>query len=169
MGVRDMMNRSPRLAVGIAVGLLATGVALLVLQGRNSQASNELPQAAKAWYTTDDGKTWFADELTKTPPFSKDGKTAVRAYVFRAPDGTEFVGFLERYTPEGKRAVEAAWTLPPEQQGTDPTMAGGSDQTEVKKPGQANWVPVSSPAADQVYKVVSPKGQSEGLKMIDPE
>lgn len=168
MGVRDAMNRHSGITAVTAAAIVALVVLAGVLQGMRPNASEgvEIPER-KSWYSTDDGKTWFADDVTKVPPFNKDGKQAVRAYVYRAPDGTEFVGYLERYTPAGKRAVEAAWSAPPEEQGEDPTLASGSDHIEIKKPGQANWIPISHPAADRVYKVISPKGQAEGLTMVE--
>jgi hypothetical protein len=169
MGIRDWMNSHARLTASIVLGVILVVILAAVLQGRGRNVSEGTALAErKSWYTTDDGKTWFPDAATKIPPFKKDGKDAVRAHVYRAPDGTEFVGFLERYTPAGKAAMEAELSRPPDQaSGVDPTMAAGSDATEIKKPGQANWVKISDPAADNVYRVVSPKGQSEGLTLVE--
>jgi hypothetical protein len=61
----------------------------------------------KAFFTTDDGKSFFVDRFDRVPPFRKDGKTAVRAQVFSCDDGrTKFVGYLEMYAPLDKAALE---------------------------------------------------------------
>ena len=97
----------------------------------------------------------------------KDGKEAVRAYVYRASDGTEFVGFMERYSVEGKKILEAALARPPEQQTDDPFMAVAG-ALEWKKPGDADWVSASDPRAERVVKVVSPKGASDTVSPVPP-
>ena len=58
--------------------------------------------------TVDDGATYFPDDANKIPPFTKDGKEAVRARVFSCDGGkTKYVAYLERITPKAKAAIDA--------------------------------------------------------------
>lgn len=97
----------------------------------------------QAYYTIDDGQTWFADDINKLSPFDKDGKPAYRVYVFTCDGGrTQFASYLERYTPEAHRKLEAARA-----QGADADPAIYEEVyltgMEVKKPGAGQWVKLS--------------------------
>ena len=77
---------------------------------RGGAQRNEVTRTlTQSWYTDDDGKTWYADDKSLSPPIDHNGKTAVRAYVFSCDGGKhEFVGYLERYTPDARQAIEQA-------------------------------------------------------------
>ena len=169
MGIRDYANRHRGAAIGAASAMIVVAIVVIVLQARGG-ASTSNGMTAKSFFSTDDGKSWFADDATKVPPFMKDGKEAYRAYVYRAPDGTEFVAYLERYTAAGKRAVEAALARPPEEQmHGDPYLADGAgDAVEVKKPGDKTWINSTDPRAAPVLAIVSPKGETEKLEFVSP-
>jgi hypothetical protein len=169
MGIRDYANQHRGAAIGVASGMIVVAVVVAVLSTRDG-ASAENGMTAKSFFSNDDGKTWFADNATMIPPFTKDGKEAHRAYVYRAPDGTEFVAYLEKYTPAGKRAVEAALARPPEEQfDTDPYLADGAgDAVLVKKPGANAWINSADPRAAPVLSIVSPKGETETLTFVSP-
>jgi len=62
----------------------------------------------QAFFTTDDGKTWFAAEVTNIPPFDRDGKQACGAIVIRCGSGEPFVHHLESYPPEVRKQLEDA-------------------------------------------------------------
>jgi hypothetical protein len=72
--------------------------------------------ATQLFFTTDDGKTWFADEASKKAPFLHDEKPAVRAHVFSCDGGKKlFAGYLSKFSPivnesMVKRSGETAWT-----------------------------------------------------------
>jgi hypothetical protein len=117
-----------------------------------------------AWYTVDDGKTWYSDDKSLTPPFDRDGRTSVRALVFTCDDGKhEFVGYLERYTARAKQAIEDSRVavrtekIPPPAALFDSLAKIG---IEVKRPGDSTWVNVSSPQAASIRKVTCPQGQT---------
>jgi hypothetical protein len=62
-----------------------------------------------AYYTDDDGKSFFKDTIYCVPPFQHDGKTAVRAMVFTYANGTkEYVAYEMRYTAEWQKKLDAA-------------------------------------------------------------
>ena len=166
MGIHERMNKNKTMAMSVACLLIVTAVVLIALQARGGGDGTPDPTGGKAFFSTDDGKTWFAADAMTVPPFNKDGKEAVRAYVYRAGDGTEFVGYLERYTPVGKKSLKAALAQP-EQLTEDPfsTVAG---ELQVKKPGDAAWISASDPRAAKVQTVVSPKGKSDVVSPVSP-
>src|SRR5687768_1133376 len=131
MGVRETINEKPRLVAGIAAGVVVIACAFIAL--RMSNAGPGEP-SDKAFFTTDDGKTWFVDEATKISPFQRDGKEAVRAYVFDC-NGKPFVNHVERYTADGRKAVETALAAKGAGQPADVAGQLRLSGAEVKKPG----------------------------------
>jgi len=164
MGVRERMNDNPRVAVGVAAAVLVVACAFVALQF--SGASTGEPSAS-AFFTTDDGQTWFVDDATKLAPFQRDGKEAVRAYVFEC-NGTAFVNHLERFTPEGRKAVEAAM----QGNGADASAPAGQLRltgAEVKKPGATHWTPLGDLAkAGPILRPKCPDGGAENPKPVEP-
>ena len=147
MGIRETLNTRPKLAGGIAAGCAAVAVLLAVAHVMDLRASplgSAKPE--RAFFTVDDGKTWFVDDAAKLAPFDHDGQQAVRAYVCEC-DGRQFVNHLERYTDAGKKAMakvrEAAKKGPPPGMLVFVAQQGGR---EVKRPGETKWVPASNTA-----------------------
>ena len=138
MGVRESIKQRQSLAVAAAVLMIVgAGIAIFV-QARDSGGPGE----GKAYFTTDEGKTFFADRNTKLPPFDKDGKPAYRAHVFRC-GGNRVVGYLSRYRPEAIAALEEAAAArgtgkPPRNPAA--LAAVGTYGLELKRPGDAAWV-----------------------------
>jgi hypothetical protein len=148
--------------------LLVLVIVAMQMRGGGSTAA-ETVASGKFFYSTDDGKTWFVDESTRIPPFMKDGKEAVRAHVYRTKDGTEFVGFLERYSPAGKKMLDTAAA-----RASDPLMVtdnslAAAEATEWKKPGSTAWVSANDPRVGTVTTVVSPKGAGDTVQPVSPE
>jgi hypothetical protein len=139
MGLRETMNKKPGVALGAGAGLIVIGIVAIALQLR---AGGPPGPPSQAFFTTDDGQTYFAAGIENLPPFQRDGKEAVRAYVFQCGGGKPFVNHLERFTPEGRKAMEAAGVK------DAPSMAAAAaKQTrgpmwgkEVRKPGTKQWV-----------------------------
>lgn len=121
------------------------------------------------YYTTDDGKTWFADKAELQPPFDKDGKEAVRVYIFTCDERkTTFVGYMERLTPEAKKKAEALQ----KKAETDPSAMADLDMllqegVEVKKPG-GKWVKRNTEAGDKIIMVTCPDGTADKLEIVLP-
>jgi hypothetical protein len=141
MNAREALSKHPGVGIGAAVACVLLAVGIIFLQTRGNSTPSE--GDAKAFYTVDDGQTWFADDLMNLPPFDKDGKQAVRAFVFQGSDGKQFVGYLQRFTPEAKRAIEKISTPDPNR--TGPPDASGIQMAytvgrEVKRPGDAKWI-----------------------------
>jgi len=136
MGIREKLNERRHLTMIVAAALTAIAVLALAMELRSQNASPQTP-FGKAFYTTDDGKSWFIDEGSNLAPFDRDGKEAVKAYLFTCDSGTtRWVGYLERYTPDGKSQAEEMLS------GKDQAKAGVGTivmDMEVKRPGQPTW------------------------------
>jgi len=167
MTLRSALIDKPIRAVALAVVLLLVGVVLI---GSQMRSAGTPVSHSKAFFTIDDGKTWFPDDAAKLPPFDKDGKQAVRAYVFQSSNGKQFVNHLERFKPEAKRALEDAGKSDPNPKASGPpknlaalqgAYTGGR---EVKRPGDAKWVGTGNfRDAAQVMNVKCPDGSADAL------
>jgi len=138
MSVREAINKRPgttALVVAVLIGVVVYGSVF-------SSAGN--PKAtSKAYFSDDDGKTYFVDDIEKIVPFDHEGKPAVRAMVYKCADKPPFVSYLLRYN-EGGRAKLADPALKGE--------AGGirNSSSEVKRPGDTNWVPLFSAKGEAI-------------------
>ena len=160
MGIRETLNENPRLTTGVTAGIIAIVLIYILwsaLSGGGADASGG-GASGQVFFTDDDGKTWFADDQKKVPPFDHGGKEAVRAYVFKCgPDGKPFVNHMERYSKESKKKLEEV--LAKGNAINDPTVFE-SIQTaglEFKSPGQKDWIKVSDPKHTAVLQPKCPK------------
>jgi hypothetical protein len=98
MGIREKLNDKPAVAAGIGVGAVVWRPSS---SSRSSRTAAGRPTARISRPTT--GRPGSPTTASNIPPFAKDGKEAVRAYVFEC-GGKQFVNHLERFTPEAKEA-----------------------------------------------------------------
>ena len=165
MGVRERLNDNPRVAVAVAAAVLLAASAFAALQFSDASTASE--PSGSAFFTTDDGKTWFVDDATKLAPFQRDGKEAVRAYVFEC-SGTRFVNHLERFTPDGRKAAEAAIGAQGADQATPIAGQLRLSGAEIKKPGAKQWTPLSDMTkAGPILRPKCPNGTDEP-KPLEP-
>jgi hypothetical protein len=157
MSVREAINGNKVLGIGVGLILIAIAVGAAVYYG--GQSKTDLEGGGKAFYTVDDGKTWFVDDANKIPPFDHEGKTAYRCYLF-TPDGgkTKFVSHLERYTAEGRKAAESQAG-----KGSAGALLArrlSAAGIEIKRPltGDTGWIPHTSPAAGAMMRPQLPDG-----------
>jgi hypothetical protein len=165
MGLRATLEKKPVLGITGAVVMIVLAAALMV-RSMTNQGSHEVNAA---YYTTDDGKTWFAAGIDHVAPFEHEGKEAVKVYLFRCGDrGKPFVAYLERFTPQGKKQVEKMWADARARANKDGTavaidrvaLYGATmSATEVKKPGESHWYPMQK-APPYVTQVHCPDGGS---------
>jgi hypothetical protein len=160
VGIRETLNENPKMTAGGVVGVVIVSVAVawaLWPDRGDVTASGELP--AQTFFSIDDGKNWFADDIKKVPPFEKDGKPALRALVFQCTaDGKPFVSCLVRYMPQTQQTLEAIYARPPEQQNPMEIRQVELDGMEVKAPGQATWLKRSDPRATALIMPRCPDG-----------
>ena len=168
MGLRETMNENPRITTGITVAIIVVVLAwILWPSGGGASGGGGGGVVTQAFFTVDDGKTYFPDEATKVAPFKKDGKDAVRAIVYKC-GGKTFVNHMERYTPDVHQKLTAIYAKGgPEV--NDPTIIemlreGG---LEVKSPGAGNWVKISDPKAQEILKPKCPDGTAD-LELVTP-
>ncbi len=167
MGIREKLNENPGITTGVTAGII---VIALIIIGYQLMSGSGPRIPTKAYYTIDDGETWFADDISKIPPFDKDGKPAYRVHVFRCKGGKPFAAYLERYTPEAKKRMEALRDAGPE---TDPGLYDEIQMTgiEYKKPGTGDKGWVRQNNYEEVAKITSPtcpEGGTEGIEAVYP-
>jgi hypothetical protein len=111
---------------------------------------------SRAYFTDDEGKTYFEDDVLKPFPFERSGKKAYRAYVFRCGSrGTPFVGMLGRQGEAPKTPLPANVPFKPD------VPAG---PIEVRKPNTDKWVALDSPDGMAMIKSLCPDGRPESLR-----
>jgi hypothetical protein len=195
MGLRESLNENKAVVGGAAAGIVVLAVAFIVyrLSGFDERPTERPNQA---WFTVDDGATYFADDIHKEAPFqTAEGKTAVRAHVYKCgDDGQPFVNHLERRPQRGGGSgapPTGGGAKPAEGKGGDPegdappdnpyagAYSKGSTPSdpaarmamiaiEVKKPGAGPWVPSSDPRAVGILNVVCPDGTKTNLQVVTP-
>jgi len=105
MSVREAVQANK--AVGITVGVVSLLVAVTItaytLWPRNTQGT-----ATGAFYSDDDGKSFFKDNIFHFPPYQQDEKTVYGALVYNSNSG-KFVGALYRFKPEAKKSLEDSY------------------------------------------------------------
>jgi hypothetical protein len=105
MGLRETINQKKSVSVGGAILLFVVAGSFLAY----TQWPARVPKGDKAFYTVDDGQTWFRDSVRRVPPFEVDGKTAVRALVFSYANGSKtFCPVLEQYDSDMKKMLDDA-------------------------------------------------------------
>ena len=97
MSLRDSLEKKPGLGIGVGLALASVAAVAIYVQVRSDRPPTH---SAQAFFSDDDGATYFADSFYKLPPFDHNGRPAVRAYVFATPSGQKFVGFLQRFKPD---------------------------------------------------------------------
>ena len=159
MGIRETINKNPAITSAVTAGIILLALTFILWNSICSGPGGGGADAVgKTFFSIDDGKTFFPDDANKIPPFTKDGKQAVRAHVFTCDGGaTKFVGYLEMYTPEEKKMMEDAIS------GKAPAAvyAGYTGQAMVKKPGAPKWIklgPGTTTAYQQTVQVQCPGG-----------
>jgi hypothetical protein len=168
VGIRETLNKNPGITTGATAGIIVLALAFIFWQLRGGGTPT---MATTAFYTTDDGATWFEDDINKLAPFDKGGKLAYRVYVYKCASGDPFVSHLERYTEQAKKAIEAARAKGGGME--DPTIYETISMSgmEVKDPktGDKGWVKQGNVAA--AAKITEPKcpdGTTNGLEPVVP-
>lgn len=151
MGIRETLNEKPAIAYGGFGILLLIAIGILVLYMRSGAKGPNLekPVGDQAFYSDDNGKTYFPDAAQKATPFKHDGKDAVRALVYQCSDGKPFVGCLLRHTDLGRLQKGLQLDIGNRPQFADHALC------EAKKPTDAAWLPVETKNMAKVTDVLS--------------
>lgn len=164
VGIRETLNRNPSITTGVTIAIIVVALGAILWQARQGGIPT-----AKAFYTVDDGATWFVDDAGKVVPFDHKGKQAVRVYIYKCAEGKPFAGFLERYTPEAAQKLAET----PKGGNVDPGINEELYMTgiEVKQPGAAGkWLGRSTPDGEKLQSEIKcPDGKNDTLETVIPE
>jgi len=158
MGVREAINTKKSFGIGFSVLLMLIAGSIIAY----TQWPQHRPKGDKAFYSDDDGQTYYKDSIYLVPPCDHNGKTTVRAVVYSYDGGHEqFCAFLQRYTQDAKKRIDDA-VADAARQGKPPsTVALFNDLgifrsgLEIKLPGAGHpWVPSQGPDATAVMNEV---------------
>ena len=168
MGIRETLNKNPAITTAATAGIVLIAIIVIIWQLWGGSSPIVSSAASQMYYSVDDGKTYFADDASKIPPYDYNGKTAVRALVFDCGDGKPFVGLLQRYTKEARAKLEKAQSGQPGDLLMEDIEITG---LEVKKPGTGDtgWVRQTDPRAGAVSRVTCPDGKVENLRAVTPD
>jgi hypothetical protein len=159
VAIREAINKRPGIAAGAAVALAIGFCIYSYLESSTRVPRIHIP--TQSYYTDDDGATYYADDIKIVPPYLHNGKTAVRAYVFKCKDGTPFVAYLEAFTPDSKKIMESALAnlniVPPL------VMKARMEGCLLKTPltGDMKWLRPEAPGYDKIAQVHCPDGGSD--------
>ena len=150
MGIREWLEKKSGIVTGLACALVLVA---LVLSWQTLKAGNATNSSGRAFYSTDDGKTWFADSAANVAPFETADGVAVRAIVFSC-GGEEFVNHLEEFRPEERQEIVKIRSEA-EANGFDPVTVDipqgiYTRGREVKRPGDKEWISAGPESADLV-------------------
>lgn len=162
-----MLNSNGKTAM-IGASLLVIGGLVTAYLSAGQNSGPRPVSEGKAFFSTDDGKTWFADSVSMPTPFRKDGKVAYRVFVWRVNDGEPFVSHLFRTSAVPAENVDSSRAPQMDRRARPSLSASGG--AEVKKPGapESAWVRADSPEGEALAKPRGPDGSTNGLEMIEP-
>jgi hypothetical protein len=80
MGLREALEKRKGVSIGVSAILVLAAIAIIF----NETRSNQMTRIDRAFYSDDDGQTYFVDEVDKLVPFDHNGKQAYRAYFLNA-------------------------------------------------------------------------------------
>ena len=138
MSIRTTIAEKPAVAIVFAAIACLVCIGLIVWELPASR-SHVHRLKGQAFYSDNDGRSWFLDAADKLPPFDHHGKLACRAVLYRCGSGKPFVAYLEKYSPQqfaqlafiAKSASARGLSTPPR---------GMNMLMEIKKPGNSRWI-----------------------------
>ncbi len=168
VGLRELLNRHPKLAAAGAGVLVIGGLIAAVLSAGASGGPRPVGEG-KAYFSVDDGKSWFAAPASNPSPFLKDGKPAYRVLVWRTGRGDPFVSHLYRSSSAAVAPqADPVRSSPTAAHRTPPALSGSA--IEVKRPGtgEKGWVRADSVEGEAIAKPHGPDGTTNALEAVEP-
>lgn len=154
MGIRQKLNQAPKGAIVVIILLVLAVYGFIAWQLHRPRFGSA--GSTRSFYTDDDGKTYFADDGTRMPPFDHDGQPAVRCYIYTC-NGQPFVGYLEKYTD----GLIGNLDTPFDPKHRELGHASFRDGTLCKRPGETKWVKEFSSAGREITQVRCPDGSNQ--------
>lgn len=139
MGIRESLNQKPALTTGITATIIGAAILYIIWQAVVGPAQSASGPRT-AFYTFDDGQTWFVDDISKAAPFIKDGREAVRVHLYSSDGGkTKVPLYMEKFTDRGLKIYHTARA----DERDIAVMASASVRLErellIKRPGEEKW------------------------------
>jgi hypothetical protein len=159
MGLRQTIQNRSGVVVLIAGLAIAISVISLVIQASGVHRT----PTTKAFFSSDDGKTWFKDDGTKAFPFQHDGNPAYRAQIFRCGQ-TEFCGYLESLPENVKEGIDAV----SDGLARAAALQSASDQILVKKPRGTAWINSGGKDYASITTPLCPDGSNQEVMPVNP-
>jgi hypothetical protein len=164
MAVREALAKNKPLAMAVCVILFGGVIGL-----RFWSTSNDIPgPLTQAYYSDDDGKTYFVDDSAKICPFDHNGKQAVRAVLFRYGSGNPFVAYLSQYSKKDQKRLTELRAMPLTPDIVQSIRVIANSSMEVKKPGDKKWVPINSADAPELINQSTLAGETGDLTSVEP-
>jgi hypothetical protein len=165
VGIREKLNDNPRVAGGIVGAVVILAGVWIYLQNRSPGLSPAVA-AKSAFYTEDDGQTYFPGDYANLAKDFKgpNGKEAVRAYVFRYGSEKPFVGYLEKYTPAGKQVLATFYGDSSNEKNPPPVQA--TLELLLKKPGGKTWTSMKDRREVSMMRMVPNKGEEPPQQVL---
>ena len=167
MSLREKLNENPSIITIATLGIIVIAIGLItwqVIQGRH-------PPPIKVYFTTDDGASFFEGDDASLPPFPHDGKTAYRAYVFTCDGGkTRFVAYIERFTSEARKRIEALRKNPDSAAPTDddPQVSGAQVKLPRTRNDESLWIKRDSPEGEALLTNLKCPSGDETPEPVEP-
>jgi hypothetical protein len=164
MGMQKYIEQKPALMASFAGAALL--IALIALYHQTvGKPHLSVRLLNSAFYSDDDGSTWFVDDASKLPPFDHNGKPAVRAVVYRYDNDKKFVAYLEKFSDAELAQAQAAIAAHPQE-----TSHWAQSPMQVKKPGDAKWIlpPAENPQGAIAYAKIITATAPDGSKNLSP-
>ena len=161
---REIVERRRKNVVLVSAVVLALVLVALVTTKTRTETIAQGPRTLKAWYTTDDGRTWFGDVADKVVPFDHAGKPAYRCYVWTCDGGqTKFVSHLERLSASARQRFTGTAKME--------LLAMLPGSREVKSPltGDTGWIAAEAPQATQIQIPVCQGGKPGLPRPVEPD
>ena len=165
MSVRQALERHQKIVVAVICTVIVGSIAAIYAQVRPAPH----PNVHLAYYSDDDGQSWFEDQVFKITPFDHNGHEAVGAMLY-STNGKNYVAYLTRFSKKGQdiyaRMQASAGSAAGSIAGLSPMFA---DLTlhEVKLSGPGHpWVNMRSIAARSI--VTPPSGSSGDVEIVNP-
>ena len=165
MGIRETLARKPAAAVAFGSSVVLIGLGLLLYSGVRPRGASA--PSGLAFYSEDDGVSWFPDSADNLSPFAHNGKQAYRVHVWKCSHGKSFVSHLERLPPAGIKRLQELKTSPRPNNMSGPAPEAEAQMlrraVEIKKPrtGEAGWTRLGTPEAEKILNFTCPEGGSD--------
>ena len=140
-----------RLLVGVIASLVILGSAIAIYLELQPPPKEEAPLA---FFTIDDGRTWFTADAESLPPFDYKGHKAVKAHLYTCDGGkTRFVGWLQKLPEDVLRDALANGPL-------DDDAIAMKAGWMAKRPGESDWTNSKTDPEkyEQITRVKCPDG-----------